>query len=311
MKLVRSLALCLAVLATVGVTLVHASALDQPVLSKVTASRASITLELQAGASGAPAGFQIEWMTKSDFNNLGGWPADSYYSGLFYCEFYGVPTYNLALGTSNFVLGPNGTATVEMGDIFDETGLYANYGGELAEGADYVFRARAVGDGYSDESTNSATLFASSAPRGVVDCTLTQGFWKTHPESWTAVASMLLGTVSYTNAQLNLILNTPAGGNGLLTLAHQLIATKLNVLLGATPPPSVAAAVTAADAIIGGLIVPPVAGAGFLAPGSTSALTTILDDFNNGVTGPGHCPDTGGITGSQNSTWGRLKSLYR
>ena len=43
-----------------------------------------------------------------------------------------------------------------------------------------------------------------------------------------------------------------------------------------------------ADALIGGLVVPPV-GAGSLANATTSALTNTLSDYNEGKTGPGHC----------------------
>jgi hypothetical protein len=99
---------------------------------------------------------------------------------------------------------------------------------------------------------------------------------------------MTLGTVQYTDAQICSILNQPAGGNGLLTLAHQLIAAKLNIAAGADGS-SVAADIAAADALIGGLVIPPV-GSGSLSPAAVSTLVTSLTNFNQGVTGPGHCP---------------------
>jgi hypothetical protein len=37
-------------------------------------------------------------------------------------------------------------------------------------------------------------------------------------------------------------------------------------------------------------VVPPI-GAGDREPSDTSALVDALDDYNNGVTGPGHCED--------------------
>jgi hypothetical protein len=119
------------------------------------------------------------------------------------------------------------------------------------------------------------------------------------------VNSITLGTVNYTAAELCAILNTPAGGNGLISLAHQLIATKLNIANGADAS-GIAAAVAAADAQIGNLVIPPI-GAGFLAPASTSANTQTLDDWNNGITGPGHCD----ATPAQQSTWGKVKAQYR
>jgi hypothetical protein len=101
------------------------------------------------------------------------------------------------------------------------------------------------------------------------------------------VTSLTLGTVSYTDLELLSIFNTPAGGNGLISLAHQLMAAKLNIANGADGS-SVAGAIAAADALIGGLVVPPV-GTGFLAPKNTSSLNATLTSFNQGDIGPGHC----------------------
>jgi len=95
-------------------------------------------------------------------------------------------------------------------------------------------------------------------------------------------------------------------GNGLISLAHQLIAAKLNIAQGADPT-AASAAIAAADALIGSLIVPPTPGFGSLPTSSTSSLTQTLDDFNNGITGPGHC---GNVPTRQN-TWGQLKTSYR
>ncbi|MBA3541466.1 MAG: DUF4215 domain-containing protein [Deltaproteobacteria bacterium] len=129
---------------------------------------------------------------------------------------------------------------------------------------------------------------ASRSQRAVGDCTYTQGYWKNHPAAW-PVDSLQLGSASYTQAELLDIFHTPVTGNGLIALAHQLIAAKLNVASGASPA-TVSAAINAADALIGGLIVPPV-GDGALATEATSDLVGDLDGFNQGITGPGHCDD--------------------
>lgn len=119
-------------------------------------------------------------------------------------------------------------------------------------------------------------------------CTLTQGFWKQHPNAW-PLSSLSLGTTSYNQAGLLSILGQPVGGNGLISLAYQLIAAKLNIAKGADGL-TVAAAISSADGLIGSLVVPPV-GSGFLDPSSTSSLTAELDTYNNGNTpgGPPHC----------------------
>jgi hypothetical protein len=85
------------------------------------------------------------------------------------------------------------------------------------------------------------------------------------------------------------ILDNPAQGNGLVILAHQLIATKLNIASGADPS-AVQQTVTDADSMIGGLMVPPI-GNGYLPPGQTSNLTETLTEYNEGTIGPGHCND--------------------
>ncbi|NVB78110.1 MAG: DUF4215 domain-containing protein [Kofleriaceae bacterium] len=116
-------------------------------------------------------------------------------------------------------------------------------------------------------------------------CTLTQGYWKNHPDAW-PVSSLTLGTHTYTQAELISILNTPVEGNALIQIAHQLIAAKLNIAAGASVDSATNAAIAAADALIGSLVCPP-AGSDTLS--GHSDLTEALDDYNSGNTGPGHC----------------------
>ncbi len=140
-------------------------------------------------------------------------------------------------------------------------------------------------------------------------CTYTQGFWKNHIENWPAT-SLKLGTVMYTRDQLLTILQTPVQGNGLISLSHQLIATKLNIINEAMVPAAVQTAINSAEALIGGLVVPPI-GTGFIAPASSSSLEATLDTYNSGlaVGGPTHCQDLPAVpcTGSiGNLVWNDL-----
>ncbi len=132
--------------------------------------------------------------------------------------------------------------------------------------------------------TDTGRVWDPTTKRCIQDpgCTFTQGYWKNHTD-W-PVANLTLGTTVYTKTQLLSIFGTPVSGNGLVSLAHQLIAAKLNVSSGA----AVSASIVAADALIGSLVVPPI-GAGFLAPATTSALTSALDNYNNGLSGSPHC----------------------
>ncbi len=117
------------------------------------------------------------------------------------------------------------------------------------------------------------------------DCTLTQGYWKNHEAAW-PVSSLTLGNASYSKAELLAILRTPVKGNGLISLAHQLIAAKLNIEAGAAEV-SISASIDAADDLIGNLVV----GVDKIPTKDVSDLVGKLDAFNNGDTGPGHCDD--------------------
>ena len=171
-------------------------------------------------------------------------------------------------------------------------------------GTDYAMCAFALGGVGGSRSGYSVNQYGATAQ--VVNCTFTFGYWKNHPEAWGSVTSLTLGTVTYTKAQLLQILSTQVVGNGLVSLAHQLIAAKLNILVNGADPTAVSATIAAADAQIGSLVVPPI-GSGYLAPADTETKTQILDDYNNGITGPGHCGDTP----ARETTWGRIKTLYR
>ena len=302
-RYLRSLMVSSIMLAT-GVPVASAGVLDAPTLEGFQVGRTSISVMVTAGASGAPNGFSIEWMLASTYDALGGWPEPTNPT-LLKADFHGVPTLNIDDGTDSYLLSPDGIAGVQIGDLFDETGVTTEHVDELLEGTTYVVRVRANATGTDDTSVPSVTLRVKTLTRSLQDCTYTQGYWKTHPEAW-PVGNVTLGTVNYTQAQLLLIFDQPAKGNGLISLAHQLIAAKLNIAQGATPPASVMAAIAAADALIGSLVAPPI-GAGSLAPATTSGLTETLDQFNQGIIGPGHC----GTVGTQPKSWGDLKLIYR
>jgi hypothetical protein len=299
---------CLGIVAAAAIAVMafagsaSAQALDTPTLKFNESGFFRIDLDVSAGASGAPHGFVIQWMNKADYLAFG-WPADEYGPYSNSCDFVGTPTLNTDSRSSSFALASHGSIAIQMGDLFDETGISGTYLDQVPPG-EYAFRVWAEGDEAvpGSASAPSATMFAATV--AVPECT--QGFWKTHPEAWpVGCTPMLLGTVLYTKTELLSIFNQPASGNGLISLAHQLIATKLNLCNGSNPA-NIAATVAAADALIGGLVVPPVGG-GFLAPASTSALTQTLDDWNNGlIPGVVSC-----ATKTTQSTWGKVKSLYR
>jgi len=103
------------------------------------------------------------------------------------------------------------------------------------------------------------------------------------------VTGLTLGTVTYQAAELTVILDNTAQGNGLVILTHRLIAAKLNIANGADPS-AVQQAITDADNMIGALVVPPI-GNGYLSPAQTGDLNETLTEYNEGTIGPGHCND--------------------
>ncbi len=261
--------------------------MDTPVLLCGGSTQTSISIQVAAGQTGAPAGFTLQWMTAEQYA-AGGWSQLELGIG---CEAGFSGNANL----SRYNLGPGEVVSVNVGEFLFDEGTSTSCPEALICGTQYVFRAFAHATNTLQRSEFTTDLTCSTLPCASGDsCTFTQGYWKTHgpiptgnnSNEW-PVTSLTLGTVTYTDLQLQAIFDTPASGNGLIALAHQLIAAKLNVAKGADPT-DVQDAIAAADALIGSLVVPPV-GSGFLKPSVTSELTTTLTNYNEGATGPGHC----------------------
>jgi hypothetical protein len=269
----------------------------------VFAGSGKVTILITAGPSGAPAGFTCKWMLMSDYVANG----SQFYSGPNSVQgegdFTGEPTLNTFRGfVVDFVLQPNQSIVVEIGDLFDETGVtVAAPTEELIANKTYVLAAHANGDANGSVSPLSNVVPGTTRS---ANCTLTQGFWKNHEELW-PVSGMTLGFVYYTKQQLLDILHEAVRGNGLSSLAHQLIAAKLNLENGADPA-TIEQTILQAETLIGFRVVPPI-GTDELDPDWTSAFTQILDDYNNGIIGPGHC----GTTSVEELSWGRVKAAYR
>lgn len=266
--------------------------MDTPTITCDGPTQVSINIKVCAGATGAPAGFSIQWMTAADYAANGGWRLSDD-PALCKASFSG----NANL--SRYNLGANECVSVNLSEFLFDNGASTNCAGALVCDTTYVFRAFAHANNTLNRSDFTANLSCSTLPCGHGEtCTLTQGYWKTHGPvptgnneyTWPQAVKdngLMLGSVLYTPDQLLAIFNTPASGNGLIALAHQLIAAKLNVANGADGS-AVASDIAAADALIGDKVVPPV-GSASLKPAVTSALTTALANYNEGLTGPGHC----------------------
>ena len=254
--------------------------ISTPTIECYSSTQTSITVKVTAGATGTPGGFVIEYLKEADYIRNGN-------------SFTGCITANYS--SQENCLPPNGCINICIRD--------------LVCGVKYVFRVRANAGYYASCScqlpcseyscvivccTLPCTPTPPTPPTG---CTYTQGYWKNHgpnPKSngnqtnqWD-VTSLVLGTVTYSDTRLQNILNTPVKGNGLISLAHQLIAAKLNRANLASAPQYVLDAISAADTLIGGRVID---GGGSLSTSATSSFTAILTSYNEGTSrgGPGHC----------------------
>lgn len=118
-------------------------------------------------------------------------------------------------------------------------------------------------------------------------CTLTQGFWKTHQELWDTKGEKVVwnGQLFFNSGRTyaQIYAMNPSGGNSYIQLAHQYIAAVLNVNGGSDPAADAAIANAAAK------FSATAAGVTFVKNAAWTALATTLDNYNTGVTGPGHC----------------------
>jgi hypothetical protein len=266
-----------------------------------------IDVQVCAGLSGAPAGFTLQWMPYDV------WEANNFVwddALLEYCA----GSFSGNAFNSRYRLLPDSCVMVRVGDLLFDNGASTDCPGPLHCGTNYVFRAFAHADSTHRRSDFSGSTaenlwFCSTddCQPGGEGCTYTQGFWKNHGPEISGVCDcrsgnnenewpetvmlygLMLGTQPYNAGQLCSIFNTntPVGGNGLLSLAHQLIAAKLNIANGADPT-VIASTILSADSLIDGLIIPPW-GTGYLAPSATSTFGTRLAWYNEGTIGPGHC----------------------
>jgi hypothetical protein len=121
-------------------------------------------------------------------------------------------------------------------------------------------------------------------------CTLTQGYWKTHSKyaknkalkvAWPiSEDSMICGKTWY-----NILHTSPKGGDAWTILAHQYIAAQLNVASGASTGTFIDSVIAQSTNMLTNNC------SGIQSDDRQQALeySLVLDNYNNGFTGPGHC----------------------
>lgn len=117
---------------------------------------------------------------------------------------------------------------------------------------------------------------AATPPPG----TGTIGYWKNHPEAW-PVERILVGGVTYTKSEAIALMGASGKGDKSYDLFKQLVATKLNLIIGNSAA-CISATVASADSWQA--TYPP--GSGVKGSGAVwqtgGPLHTKLDDYNNG-----------------------------
>jgi hypothetical protein len=192
----------------------------------------------------------------------------------------------------NFVLGlytdSGGVLTkiVVTGDTLQGRTLSElHFGSEGFSNGEVAFAA-SFSDG--SQAITEATLTAAAAR-----CPLGQGFWKNHASVW-PVASLKLGSQTYSEAELLHLLGTPVKGDASLILARQLIAALLNLANGSDPGPAGAAVADAQVrlATFGGRLPYGVKTASTTGA-ALSADATVLAAYNSGALTEGCAEDDG------------------
>lgn len=129
-------------------------------------------------------------------------------------------------------------------------------------------------------------------------CTLTQGYWKTHSvfgpapydDTWASLPNGASTSFFLSGQTYYDVLWTPPAGNVYYNLAHQYIAAELNFLNGADPTAAQAAFDAATD-LFAANTPAMVASLKGKAAKPWTELASTLDQYNNGLIGPGHCSE--------------------
>ncbi|MFQ5924878.1 MAG: hypothetical protein ACE5IE_02645, partial [Dehalococcoidia bacterium] len=137
-------------------------------------------------------------------------------------------------------------------------------------------------------------------------CTLTPGYWKTHsiygPAPYDATWALVgEDSLFFDTGQswYEVMWTPPAGGNAYYILAHHYIAAVLNELNGA-PTAAVAAELAHAAFLLDQYDGSPDPMSDITGSVREDFIATaaVLDDYNNGIIGPGHCDDVPNIESS-------------
>jgi hypothetical protein len=185
-------------------------------------------------------------------------------------------------------------------DEAPKTFTYSLNVGPYAECGDYQYTNIASFVTNDSETTGSDDWTVDVSVPCAGGCTLTQGYWKTHSlhgpaphdDGWLLIGPSGADTSFFSSGKSYYeVLWTPPAGNVYYNLAHQYIAAELNILNGAESPPAVDAAMTQAAALLTAYTPAQAASLRGSARNAWLSAASTLDQYNNGLIGPGHCSE--------------------
>ena len=164
----------------------------------------------------------------------------------------------------------------------------------------FYFSAKVVDSTSGTAQTASVNCSITITPRQSAGCTLTIGYYKNHPSAITPLPINLgtsggAKTLVVSSQQIGVdvlgqhVYGAPA--NGITKLYAQLLAAKINGLRGATLS-AVSTAISSADAFLATHNYQDWTSLTPTEQSNVLAWHSALDNYNNGVTGPGHCGTT-------------------
>lgn len=145
-------------------------------------------------------------------------------------------------------------------------------------------------DGALSEGDGTGTALDERDP-WLGGCTFTQGYWKNHYDGAGRAGSNrdrpwpIDEDTELCGRTWLATFDVAPRGDAFFILAHQYLAASLNVAAGASAPADVASALDEAATTLADCAVDDAERARAL------ELAGLLDDFNNGIVGPGHCGD--------------------
>jgi hypothetical protein len=208
--------------------------LATPTIQVVDADEHTLTVRFTAGASGAPAGFSLQWERKSDYDTYG-WASGEYS----YCA----ASFAGNANGSRYALSANSSVDVVVG-VDEYTGAGESGGcGELECGTEYAFRAFAHANSSSNRSAFTSTIFGSTDDcPSTASCILGFGIWK-QGTGWPSGHATTDAFFSTGKTWLSMLNTAPAGDKAIIA-AQDYIETKLDICNGANPNAAILSALS-------------------------------------------------------------------